>query len=63
MLTVRCDSCGEIIERAKAFRAQFWPFPEDSSATFRAGEVCQSCVNDFMSGKMHSDATIDHSKL
>ena len=57
---IRCDSCGEEIYARIAYRVQFWPMGDNDYLT---GEVCEQCAREFLSGKMHAEATTDHSKL
>lgn len=71
MITVRCDSCGEtsLMRWYKIYFVAQAAHPEmnlsvpETTPVSGEAQVCSSCSKDFLSGKLHADATIDHSKL
>jgi len=59
MEQLRCKSCGEMKDPKEIYNAQFW----DDEMPYLAANVCRDCAEAFIGGKMHAEATTDHSKL
>ena len=53
---IRCRSCGELKDWDQIYSAQFWP-EHHTNLEFLMERVCRDCVNAFLGGKMHADAT------